>query len=103
VSIRRAIKRSPVALALCVLLLVLFALLCGLHLAGDVHGDLHGLGFADAIGTTFLLLSSLLSFVGTRLLSTTCRTRILTHSVGSLYAVTGRPHSTSSVHLPLRR
>jgi hypothetical protein len=85
VRIRRAIQRSPIALMLCVLLLILFALVCGLHLGGAVHGDADGLGFADGIASVLLLLTSLLSLFGTRLLSPRRRTRILTCSAtGSL-------------------
>jgi hypothetical protein len=87
---------------ICLLLLLLLVPVCGVHIAG-AHHDSHAdsLGVAEARQATKhtpeirAIPASIVSFhlipVGA------------THSIGSLYAATGSPHSSPTLHPPLRR
>lgn len=57
VKIRLVLERSPTARMLCLLFLLLFALLCGVHFTGVRHDDANGLGFAALAGFSLLLFS----------------------------------------------
>ena len=54
---RNLIHSSTWARVLCVALLVLFVLVCGVHLSGALHDDTaHGIGFLDAFASLFLIV-----------------------------------------------
>jgi hypothetical protein len=50
VWIRQLVKRSTVTRVLCLVILLLFVLICGIHVAGAHHlGDSDGLALADGV------------------------------------------------------
>jgi hypothetical protein len=68
VKIRWVLERSPLARTVCLLFVILFALLCGLHFSGVDHSDPGGLGLADLVGIS-LFFGLLLNVTRARLRS----------------------------------
>jgi hypothetical protein len=75
VKIRRVLERSQLARTVCLLFLILFALLCGVHFSGVDHGDPGGLGMADLVSIS-LFFGLLLSLTRARLRSSNPRTNV---------------------------
>jgi hypothetical protein len=101
VNLRALVQGSDVAKVICLVVVILFVLVCGVHLAGAHHdGDGDGLGLADRFSAIVLAMALLIGIAVTvteRSISGTLAT------FGSLFGLRRFGPPTPRTAVPLRR